>query len=297
MRLMRGLLFLTILMVSSFAFATFMPPNDLWKQDYIFKLDAGTMTQDQFNKVLDFVAAAMEPSVKLHGGHLSIDRKWDDPTVNASSNQSWGTWTVTMYGGLARRPEMTEDGLALVMCHEFGHHLGGFPFYGMMGRWAASEGQADYFATDVCAKKIWGSEKTENARFRFDVDPFVKSKCDDEYRDQDQQNLCYRTAKASEALARLLAVLDGASVAFNTPDSTVVSSTNTSYPSTQCRMDTYLQGSLCTAQFDLSVIPGRNPWGYQGGIAAEREAAKYSCTKSGGYAVGMRPVCWFRPNL
>jgi hypothetical protein len=287
------------LIFSSFAFATFLPPNDLWKQDRIQGLDSGTtMTEVEFNQIIDKVSAHMEPSVKLHGGTLVVGRRWTDPTVNANSNQFFNQWHVNMYGGLARRPEITADGFTLVMCHEMGHHLGGYPFFGIMGRWAASEGQADYFASEVCARKVWSDDKTENAKSRFSVLPFAKTKCDSQWKNQDEQNLCYRIAMAAQSLGLVLSTVKKTKLPdFSTPDQTEVASTLSSYGSVQCRIDTYFNGALCPAQFDLSVIPGRHVFGAQSGRDVEEEAAKYSCMKTQDSNVGVRPACWFKQSI
>jgi len=290
---------LVLFFFSSCAFATFLPPNDLYKQDRILGFDQTTMTEGEFNQVIDRVYSAMEPSVRLHGGVLSVSRLWTDSTVNANSMQFFSQWHVNMYGGLARRPEMNQDGFTLVMCHEMGHHLGGFPFVGnFIGRWAASEGQADYFATQVCARKVWAESKAENAKYRFDVAPKVKEKCDESWKNQDDQNLCYRIARGARALAFLLHTLKKDSDPdFSTPDPLIVTKTNTTYPSVQCRMDTYLNGALCGTQFDLSVIPGRTKLGFENGITGEREAAKYSCFKTAESDLGVRPACWFKQGI
>jgi len=293
------LVFISVLMTAGVsAWATFLPPNDLYKYDRILSFDGTTMTETEFNQVIDKVSKALEPSVALHGASLVVERLWGTSMVNAASKQFMKTWKIYMYGGLARRPEITKDGFALVMCHEFGHHLGGYPFYSWLGRWAAAEGQADYFATDVCARKIWGSEPVENAKFRFNVPQTAKNKCDAIWKGDDDRNLCYRTAAAALSLADLLGVLNSqGKPKFETPDIKVVSRTNLGYASSQCRLDTYLQGSLCAAQWNPSVIPGRNHPGGQTSLGAERESAKYLCTRSSGFATGERPACWFKSRL
>ena len=60
-------------------------------------------------------------------------------------------WRVVIYGGL-EHPLLTLDGLTAVICHEVGHHLGGFAFKtSILGdNWAATEGQSDYFAAHRC---------------------------------------------------------------------------------------------------------------------------------------------------
>ena len=52
---------------------------------------------------------------------------------------SFNKWVVAMFGGLARRPEVTKDAFQFVVCHEVGHHLAGWPF---AYDWASNEGQS-----------------------------------------------------------------------------------------------------------------------------------------------------------
>src|SRR6478609_9034269 len=75
------------------------------------------------------------------------------------------TYRVHMYGGLARRPEVTPDGFTLVVCHEVGHHFGGYPFV-RDAYWAANDGQADYFSTLACARRLWQNQPADNALAR-----------------------------------------------------------------------------------------------------------------------------------
>jgi len=68
---------------------------------------------------------------------------------------------------------------------------------------------------------------------------------------------------------------------FDTPDPAVVSRTADAHPATQCRLDTYFHGSLCTRPVDEDVsadnpVPG-------------------TCTRDAGYATGIRPLCWYKP--
>jgi len=69
--------------------------------------------------------------------------------------------------------------------------------------------------------------------------------------------------------------------AFDTPDPNVVAETDDSHPATQCRLDTYLQGALCTKPVSEAF--------------SDEDPAPGACTRSQGYAVGMRPLCWYKP--
>jgi hypothetical protein len=290
------LLLLMTLFISANAFATFLPPNNLHLQDKINARNA-SMTEKEFSDLIDAVSSKLESVVAKHGGSLVVEKNWDDSTVNAYAEQRGNTWSVAMFGGLARRPEVTPDGFQMVVCHELGHHLGGFPFYSS-DKWAAVEGESDYFATQACAKLIWGREAELNSKFRALVDPYAKDKCDEAYKTDATRDLCYRTAAAGQSLANLLAALgrDG-TPQFNTPDQSRVTSTQESHPEAQCRLDTYLAGALCNVSFDFNKIPGKNYWLGANSKGAEKIAAKFSCTNRGGNPNGKRPACWFKPRL
>jgi hypothetical protein len=272
---------------------SFMPENRLHMQD---RLNApSNVTEQMFNEIIDQAYKIYTPIVAAHGGELYIDRNWKNSTVNAYANQEGKRWAVYMFGGLARRPEVTPDGFALVVCHELGHHLGGYSFKG--NRWAANEGQSDYFATQSCARLLWGFETEKNQAWKTvrDVPAVVQKNCDAVWKGDTNRGWCYRAAAAGFSLADLLANLGREKkVSFDTPDTKVVSVTNDNHPAGQCRLDTYFQGALCTKVFDPKVIPGKNDPQGQQSVSAEGIAAKYTCFKEDGYTLGTRPNCWFK---
>ena len=96
-----------------------------------------------------------------------------------------------------------------------------------------------------------------------------------------------------------MAVLMGKSVmpAFDTPDPTVVDKTNPKHPDAQCRMDTSLQGALCSIAFDELLIPGKDTAAGVNSKEAEEQAMKVSCSSLHKVNVGFRPTCWFKSNL
>ena len=274
---------------------TFLPPNQLFLMD---RIDGpSNVTQAQFNDICDRTINYFQTYANLHKGTLSVNKGWDDPTVNASAEQSGNSWVVNMYGGLARRPEVTPDGFGLVVCHELGHHFGGFAYYSDT-EWAAAEGQADYFATHACARAIWADDTEENAKHRATVTAIAKTRCDANWKTEKEQNLCYRISEGGASLATLLAALGSRTPpSYDTPDTSTVSETYEGHPAAQCRMDTYLSGGLCKQTFDLRVIPGRGNADGQGSIAAEKDASQYTCFSSGGFTDGLRPACWFKARL
>jgi hypothetical protein len=234
------------------------PKNDLHLQDCLHCEDT-SMTEEQFKAIIKSVADVYEPIVAKYNASLVIEQGWTESTVNAYATQQGNKWVVKMFGGLARRKEVTHDGFALVVCHEIGHHLGGYPF---TSTWAANEGQSDYFATQACAKKLWGSDAP-------------------------------RIQAAGQSLANLLSALGGSTVvpSPDTKDPTVVTKTRNSHPAAQCRLDTYLAGMNCSASFPDDIIPGKGAFGGKNTLEAQQAAFKYSCVEG----AAARPACWFAP--
>ena len=296
MHLRLSLSFASLALLSSgLAHASILPPNNLHLRDNVLQL--ANMTEAEFAAIVNNIVEQYQPLAKIHGGELSSNNLWSDPTVNASAQQDGNNWVINMYGGLARRPEVTPDGFAMVVCHELGHHFGGFPFYGDAD-WAASEGQSDFFATQSCARKIWKDEKDLNASFAQMVSPAEKQKCDSSTSKVDDRNLCYRTVSAGQSLANLLSALNNGGVPrTDTPDRSVVRQTVTSHPAAQCRLDTYFSGALCTKPFDEKEIPGKNAQDGQTSLKAEEIASKSSCMQATGWLQGNRPQCWYGPKL
>jgi hypothetical protein len=274
--------------------ASVLPPNDLGRQDRL--VGTSIIDEARFNQIIDDVIARYRPVFDKHQASLMVNKYWESSEVNASADQVGGEWIINMYGGLARRPELTEDAFALAVCHEIGHHLGGYHF---KDSWASSEGQADYFAAQACARKIWQADLVRNAAARDEIGAYPKGRCDEIWSNESERNLCYRVALASKSLATLLWKIseEGAEPQFETPDDSVVAGSRPNHPDAQCRLDTYFQAALCPVNFDDWTIPGKGHSEGRGSLGAEFEAAKVSCTQASLFEVGTRPLCWFKPHL
>lgn len=267
-------------------FVRFMPDNQLFLEDDSAKeVNSNGIDEAYFNGIIAKAQAIYAPIVAQHGGNLTIEGDWSDSTVNAYANRSGNSWTVNMFGGMARRNEITKDGFALVICHELGHHLAGYPFY--VGQWAANEGNSDYYATAGCAAKLFTDEAPaptpEPAPTPKSPCPFAPSFVADAnatpckgFSFGADTSVCQRSIDGSLSLGKLLAVLGGQKApAINTPDRTVVSKTQDSHPKAQCRLDTMYQGILCTKIWNDSIIP-----------RTKADMASVSCSA--------RPACWYK---
>jgi len=258
--------------------AGFLPPNDL-------KIPVGSaedkgIAEAQFNEVMNIVEKIYKPQIAALGKVLELRRLWTNDTVNASAQQSGNRYILNMYGGLARHETITMDGMALVACHELGHHLAGAP---KVSSWASNEGQSDYYANMKCLKQIFSDTASNNFTRLSAGDEVAEKGCDALYSSPQDRAICYRAAMAGKSVAYLFKALRNETVIprFDTPSSVVVTSMMGSHPPTQCRMDTYLAGSLCTQPVSGTLSPTDPTVG--------------TCTRSAGFQAGFRPLCWYKP--
>lgn len=260
----------------------FAPKNDL----YISQFDKATngMTEEKFLAIVKRVSDVYAPIVEEKGATLNMVNAWDDGTVNAYADQDGTTWSVHMFGGLARHPLITDDGFMGVVCHELGHHLGGAPKYGGGNDWASNEGQADYWATLKCLRRVLVDDDNTAIVSKMVVDGEAKTKCEMVYKSESEIALCERISMAGKSLAMLLGELGGNSkVNFNTPDKAIVKKTYDAHPAAQCRLDTYFSGMLCDKSFTDDV--------------SSKDPIIGACIKKDGYKVGVRPLCWYKPGF
>ncbi len=259
----------------------FMPENNMYIG--VGDKNANAITEQAFNAVIDRVEKVYGPMARAQGGTLKINRLWSDGTVNASATRFLSSWQVNMYGGLARHAVVTEDAFALVLCHEIGHHMGGAPKVpGFLRGWASNEGQSDYFSTTKCFRLAYSQADNAAVIANMKVPASVEEKCEGVWPNESEKALCVRMAMGGLSLAKLLGELGNTpNVDFDTPDTSSVTKTFDGHPKAQCRLDTYLQGSLCDRP--MNEAP------------SNRDAATGYCTLARGTSVGTRPLCWYKP--
>jgi hypothetical protein len=235
------------------------------------------------------------PIVATHGAKLitELDYTFTTPGAMATRTMDHKKWFVKIFGGIPKFHSATADTYTLILCHELGHHLGGYPFYSHeAGSWLSSEGQADYWATQACTKALWRNDFEINAGFADLKD----TGCETHSEDINEVNLCKRIYHAIDVNAELEGKMaSGRAPSIKRRDNSVVKELFVSHPKAQCRVDSALMGLRCTREFNFSTIPGRkNPLG-QNTISAEKEARASSCFASDGFSTGTRPLCWFKP--
>ncbi len=252
---------------------SFLPENDMYiGPDQPMSAD---MNENAFNQIISSVEQVYAPIIKSKGGNLIVQKLWNNGTVNAQAERQGSNYIVKIFGGIARHSSVTADGLAVVVCHEVGHHLGGAPkMYNNTG-WASVEGESDYWATLKCLRKVWKGADNEQVIQREGVDPLAEKLCNQKFPERANAFLCMRSIMGAKSVSRLFA--NGADVYVDKPDPRQVNKIDEQHPQGQCRFDTYVNAALCLAHENIEVNDANSNIG--------------SCTNRSDY--GARPRCWF----
>jgi hypothetical protein len=260
----------------------FLPDNH--KKIPVSVINTG-LTEAEYNAVIDKVANVYSPIVRRYGGVLQVERLWQSDTVNAGTlrRNDGKTWVLNLYGGFARHPDITPDGYMLVICHEIGHHIGGAPkkVYDSGISWSSTEGQADYFATLKCLRRVLRKDDNITLMQDVSVPEGIRTECQRSFPVATDAALCMRTAIAGMSVARVnAAIREIPAPDIDVTDSTIVAGTINDHPVPQCRLNTYYQGSLCPVSYVLSV--------------SQTDEVKGTCHQSLDYKIGLRPSCWYK---
>ncbi|MNK06313.1 Alpha/beta hydrolase family protein [compost metagenome] len=228
------------------------------------------------------------PVVKRAGGVFSIDIKWESEMASASAHRNpKDQYQIIVHGGMFKYESVTADSLAITLCHEMGHLMGGEALRPPPPEWdgpvapngqslLSAEGQSDYYATAACFRHLVKDEDHRSALKGREVSKNVLNSCDTVWgKDSSESFLCQRTALASLEFLNMVKVFP---ISFATPDKTVTAKTiRDEYPPRQCRLDTLVAGALCKDELPLD-------------FNLQDKAAKSICSKG----LGARPACWYK---
>lgn len=178
---------------------------------------------------------------------------WDIPLVHASyvrkaSESSSAIHNIYLMGGFARLDYMTLDSLALTGCHEMGHGIGGAPKkeLSIYSDYSSSmEGQADYFATNICLPIVLGFLETERTVGYTEEELGFISKLCLRQKHHSEKN-CIRYFKALRANIEYFE-FNGEHSSYSGVAQEIALSLNYSpnyYPTAQCRINTMIHGIL-----------------------------------------------------
>lgn len=241
-------------------------------------------TPAKFEQFTNRVVSLYADTIKELGGNLKTEFLWESNDLNAYAEKNKSNWRIVFHGALYRDKRVTDDGFVMTVCHELGHLLGGAPF--KLGRETSAEGQADYWASTVCAKKYF----TEFPEEVVMTNGFVRDQCTKKYEgDIAAQKICYRTTMAGHSLASFVGMkTEGKTPRFDTPDKHVLDVTDQLHPLAQCRLDTFLAGSLCDLEDSSTSFHEK--------ILGDKLTTDFKCSEviDGQLTlVDKRPKCWF----
>ncbi len=255
----------------------------LYENDPYLEPAPANMTEKEFKQIIDKVLKIYTPYFKNRGWDFEIVASWKDPLQNAKAAKEKNKRLLYLSGGYAREKYMSHDAYLTVICHEIGHHLGGFPL--KQKWWATTEGQADYYSTLKCMKNILKYDpKNKQIATSLKLPQEIKSLCRSQYKKDDDYYICLRSAKASEDYGKMTQMLDSNGrpkdiVSLLKRDTFRPDWTYEHHPEAQCRVDTKLQGALCNIDERIMMND-----------LDERQGA---CHQTKGNILGVRPSCWF----
>lgn len=268
------------------------------------------ITKGKAESIIEKVKSIYVPYALSKGNRkLEIKLKWNVKEFGGQAGTRRGIKVVQIAGGTAEHSVMNADSFALIVCHEVGHHYGGLPLKYNLERGitdVTAEGVSDYFAISKCLRKVFASDNNVAIARTLNAPEIVVRRCSQTWRTEEEIALCMRTAMAGLVAVRATEANKGIgpTAFFNTPSNDrVVESNIIKHPKLQCRLDTYLQASLCNKGHDLDPTTRREqdpkfttnfPFPIKG-ITKEDVDQGY-CARSEGYVDGVRPRCWYNPN-
>lgn len=233
---MLKLILITIFCCSSaFAkFQNFLPAKIQFESHYIY---APLMSEADY---LESIERFIEFAAPKFSVPFTIDSEWEVDWINALAYNTEDGAYIAVFGGMGRAPYMDVDAFNLILCHELGHHLGGLP-QKKSSVWASAEGQSDYYATKTCLKQLWKDDQNPKQESSSEI----KNICQKNFEDSFEQNICIRSLVAALNVTTMIAeVSEDAVPQISTPDMLEVEETELDYASLQCRLDTFVAGTL-----------------------------------------------------
>lgn len=200
-------------------------------------IDEGT-----FHSLIDKVTSQYSEQVSSLGGVLDVRKRFNFEQFVAVARRSESQWIVEFWGGYPKALEMSPDAFSLLVCHEFGHHLGGAPYYEHPHyAWSSAEGQADVFSVSQCLPQLWQNDLEGNEKAAAVASPQAQLSCG--AKSGLDYPLCLRTLDAAFQFSLLVARLQK----NETPVWTIKASVGSPVPKTeykhstaQCRFETFL---------------------------------------------------------
>lgn len=224
--------------------------KSLKNSSYMLGADAVTnseVKETEFGALARDIHKLYYPRAKKEGKEIVLFLDWSTPYFSAWATHPDDKYQINFWGGFARIPGMLTETWEFVVCHEIGHILGGKPRIDIKdSRWASAEGQSDHFAVNKCLPFYYKTYNKTDFDSRKSL-PFELSNCLEAYEQNIEQNICMKILRAGRGFIDVLGYLslDTHNADYRTPAPPTIELLNKGYPSSQCRLDIFVQGSLC----------------------------------------------------
>jgi hypothetical protein len=156
------------------------------------------------------------------------------------------TARITLTGQVPNHKKTTLGLWLLLACHEVGHFLGGAPFgRTMLKKNLSAEGQADYYATNICMWKMLNDFPSD--MIMSDFNKHSIDVCEQKYGDNLKSVFtCMRIYSAIISFVNYMNSTRAKNhpVSIHEKDESIVERSKISMPSDQCRVDNLMAGLL-----------------------------------------------------
>jgi hypothetical protein len=223
------------------------------------------VSKDEYFKITKSLYFLYGKKFEDNGGKLNFTLKESDQAANAFASKNVdNVWEITVISSLLNFKEQTRATIGLILCHEIGHFMGGQPYVegiqltpavrSSAPKKMSCEGQADYFATSECIKKL-SNEMPDLFTDNLGVlNPLVSAECDKSYSEKKESELCQNVATASfqttliyQKIMEKLNVYQSFYSRIENEKSDRTLNHVGEYPTLDCRYETFINGILCSS--------------------------------------------------
>lgn len=216
-------------------------------------------------KITNALNSIYSEKIAAQGGRLKFILSETDSAPNAyAAKKGDGNWEVTVISSFLSLSHQSVPSLGIILCHEIGHFLGGKPYVvgqqmtAAVRAWApkkmSAEGQADYFATSECIKKLASKIPDLFVNNKGLLNLPSAQECQRSYTSDKEIKLCNEILTASH---QTILVYQQIMDQLNVPSSFFAKIENAAsertldlvgeYPELDCRYETFIKGTLCSS--------------------------------------------------
>ena len=196
--------------------------------------------RDYIETINEFQNRFQEKVTAKTGKPFVIPNEWSSPYFAAYAIKKDDFMQVSLWGGTVRAQGMKKVMMAAILCHELGHILAGVPQQTIPGsEWASTEGQSDFYAGSQCLPEYL-RDHPELVSLT-DIAPQILQMCGDNVD-------CERTAQTGWDLVNFFqkySYHEFIPVSLDVHEKPAKELVLNTYPSDQCRLDTFLAGAQC----------------------------------------------------